>query len=118
MHFFALLTLTGCTNPMKKVDANAWAENYYKFNSGQNRACDLIHLKGKGMSITLTNVDELKVSTQLPQVSMIPKEASFWESLNLSELLLGYGLYKVALNGPTVVTQKEPLIVQPEIITK
>lgn len=125
LHCFAVIWLfclvlvlfSGCAGlQTKKIDANEWAKDYY----GQQRTGDLVTLKGKAMSITMTGVDEMKLSAQLPPISIIPREPSWYDSM--SQLLPTLGLAWMGISainkGPTIVTQPQPLVVEPTVITK
>lgn len=111
--FLTAVICSGCS-ALKPVDANAWAKNYYD----QQRMGDVVAIKGKGMSITMTNVDEIKVANLLPTVSIIPREPSVLD--NMTSMLPYVGMAYMGVQAlktkPTVVNQPEPMVIRPEIV--
>ena len=104
---------SGCSS-IKEVDANKWAKEYYN----QPRVADMVTIRGKGMSITLTNVDEMKISTIMPAISVVPKEQGIMDSL--MSAIPNIGMAALAYHGlsqkPTIVNQPEPMVLRPEIV--
>lgn len=112
-----LILATGCSTPLKKIDANAWARDYY----AQQRTGDLITLEGTNMSITMTGVSKFKLASQLPPITVIPREPTWWDSASQVIPTLGMAWMGVsAINrGPTVVnpvSQPTQVIEQPVVV--
>lgn len=95
----------GCSSmfPVKNVDANKVATDFYRYNSGENRSTAVYVMEGTNMAIT--GMTRLEIRSVLPQVSMIPREPSFVE--NVTSVLPTLGLAAMGISainkGPTVV---------------
>lgn len=117
--FASLITIgflvLGCsTSPLKKVDANAWVHDYYN----QPRSADLVYIEGTNISVTISGATKFRIATQLPVISVIPRDPSTLDTLG--NMIPSLGLTAVALKGlstkPTIVNTPNPLIVEPTII--
>ena len=113
-----VLVCGGCASPVKKVDVNKGLDSYYN----QQRVVDLVTIKGSNMTFTATGVNEMKVSSILPPLNVIPREPGLLEKImdgvvGLGKTGLGwyYGsqVMTAALQQPRTVS---PEIVRPEVI--
>ena len=77
MMVVAVGVCTGCASMVKKVDVNKGLDSYY----GQQRTVDLVSIKGSNMTISVSGVDEMKVSSILPPLNAIPREPGVLEKL-------------------------------------
>lgn len=105
----------GCSAlPIKKVDANAWVKDYYN----QPRSDDLYVMEGTNMTIAISGLTTLRIRTQLPIISVIPREPSWVDSVSSLIPTVGMTMMGIkALDSKPTVIQTEPLIVKPEVIT-
>jgi len=108
-----MVFVCGCSM-FKTVDANAWAKDFY----AQKKTSEMIHISWKGAGKISIEADSLEfsMSAPVPPLSMVPREPTFLDNINPTELLLGWGLVKGMMNGPTVVTQPQPMVVEPMIV--
>ena len=113
-----VLVCGGCASTVKKVDVNKGLDSYYN----QQRVVDLVSIKGSNMTITATGVTEMKVSSILPPLNVIPREPGLLEKIMDGVVGLGkwglgwyYGsqVMTAALQQPRTVS---PEIVRPEVI--
>ena len=112
------LVCGGCASAFKKVDVNKGLDSYYS----QQRTVDLVTIKGSNMTITASGVNEMKVSSILPPLNVIPREPGMLDKLvdgaaGVAKFGLGfyYGnqMLGKALEQPRTVS---PEIVRPEVI--
>ena len=108
----------GCASAFKKVDVNKGLDSYYS----QQRTVDLVTIKGSNMTITASGVNEMKVSSILPPLNVIPREPGMLDKLvdgaaGVAKFGLGfyYGnqMLGKALEQPRTVS---PEIVRPEVV--
>ena len=112
------LVCGGCASAFKKVDVNKGLDSYYS----QQRTVDLVTIKGSNMTITASGVNEMKVSSILPPLNVIPREPGMLDKLvdgaaGVAKFGLGfyYGnqMLGKALEQPRTVS---PEIVRPEVV--
>ena len=112
------LVCGGCASAFKKVDVNKGLDSYYS----QQRTVDLVTIKGSNMTITASGVNEMKVSSILPPLTVIPREPGMLDKLvdgaaGVAKFGLGfyYGnqMLGKALEQPRTVS---PEIVRPEVV--
>ncbi len=108
----------GCASAFKKVNVNKGLNDYYN----QPRVCDLVTIRGTNMTVTVTGLDEFKVSSILPPLNAIPREPGITEKLVDGAVGLGkWGLgwyfgsqiLTAAFEQPRTV---DPLVVRPEVV--
>jgi len=113
------LLCSGCASTVKKVDVNRGLESYY----GQPRTADLVTMRGSNMTFSATGMTELRVSSILPPLNVIPREPGLLEKIvdgvaSVGKWGLGwyYGaqIAEKAFEQPRTV---DPVVVKPEVIT-
>ncbi len=111
------LLLSGCASTgTARIEAQLAA---HLATLEQHRTYDAVRLKGRGMQITLTNVDEIALQSPLAPLPGIPQAPTLMQSLGAAAqsiapwAALGAGLYYNQPRAPTVVQQPPPVVVQP-----
>ena len=119
MGVVAGLLCSGCASTVKKVDVNRGLESYY----GQPRTADLVTMRGSNMTFSATGMTELRVSSILPPLNVIPREPGLLEKIvdgaaGLGKWGLGWyfgaQIAEKAFEQPRTV---DPVVVKPEVIT-
>lgn len=104
----------GCASTVKKVDVNRGLESYYS----QQRVVDLVTIKGSNMTISASGVNEMKVSSVLPPLNVIPREPGLLEKI--VDGIVGLGKWGLGwYYGSQVMTAalQQPRTVSPEVVT-
>jgi len=107
------LVCGGCASAFKRVDVNKGLDSYYS----QRRYVDLVTIKGSNMTISATGVNEMKVSSILPPLNVIPREPGLFEKLvdgasGVAKFGLGF-YYGNQMLGKALA---QPRTVSPEIV--
>lgn len=111
--------LAGCASGGPKVDPNQIAHDFYN----QRRTYSAVTIEGL-TEITMRGEDMLiQLEAPLPELRMLPSDPNTIRDVGeiVKNVLLGglgiYTLGQVATRDPVVVTQPEPLIVRPEVVS-
>jgi len=110
--------LTGCVS---SNTAELASKAYSEFIS-QQRSVENVTLKGDDMTITLTNVDELTVSSPVTPLSLKPRDPNVAETVARelgSVAKLGLGMHYGAKMVDTLAARPQVIeasVVQPEVI--
>ena len=119
-----VVVCAGCSTPVKKVDVNRGLADFYS----QPRSVDLLTVRGTNMVISMTGVNEYRVSSILPPLNAIPREPGVLEKAidgvgSVAKWGLGWYFGSLiadkAFEQPRTVSPEvvRPEVVSPEVVT-